>query len=223
MTITIHTLGNLGISFLFGIAILLVYVVSNRWKRLDDSLLEVIPLLTVLLSVMMHIDSSVQAVTFFGIFGVLSIVRFRSALTDQKGITFILFAVIIGVLVGTGQYKLSALAFIVLSLMVLVVPHLLPSRQFFLLHCSIAEQHVLRKQQLLQFIAECGLRGKVVSTRGESAARASGKQKSPRIELELELRHPRSADLVELYTRFDRFAAEHNLHITISEYKRRLK
>ncbi|MBR6198848.1 MAG: hypothetical protein IKQ61_01145, partial [Spirochaetales bacterium] len=46
--------------------------------------------------------------------GVLSIVRFRSELTDQKGITFILFGLISGLLVGLGNYVLAALGLLAL-------------------------------------------------------------------------------------------------------------
>ncbi|AFG36182.1 DUF4956 domain-containing protein [Spirochaeta africana] len=216
--IGLHTFTSLGLSFLFGLAILMVYVLSNRHKKLDDSLTEVIPLLTVLMSVMMHIDNSVQAVTFFGIFGVLSIVRFRSALTEQKGITFILFAVIIGILVGTRQYYLSITAFAILSIMVLTVPRLLPARQFFLIRCKFTQDHLAKKAAVETFIQSSGLRYKIVGTRGESASRANGKSKAPMIELEFEVRRPRSADLVELYTRFNEFAAAEQLNIQILEH-----
>lgn len=213
----IGTLTTLAISFTFGLAILAVYVVSNRYKKLDDSLIEVIPMLTVLMSVMMQIDSSVQAVTFFGIFGVLSIVRFRSALTDQKGLTFILFAVIVGILVGTRQFALSGLAFVSLSGMVLIVPHVLPARHFFLLQCSFSDNHAERKLLLEQFISDQGLRYKVVKAHARASIRHSGKTRVPVMQLEVEIRRPGTVDTVKLFTLFQNFADQQGFSIRIVE------
>ncbi|WP_460049716.1 DUF4956 domain-containing protein [Spirochaeta dissipatitropha] len=215
----IHTIASLTISFLTGLAILMVYVLSNRYRKLDDSLTEVIPLLTVLMSVMMQIDNSVQAVTFFGIFGVLSIVRFRSALTDQKGITFILFSVILGVLVGTHQYLLSLVAFITLSIMVLSIPHILPSRNFFIARCKIKSDHIQKKRAIEEYIGSLGLRYKIVSTRGESAFRPNGKEKSPALELELEIRRPRGSDMSQIYIDFNEFASRSGINIQVYEHR----
>lgn len=213
-----HTVTSIGVSFLFGLAILLVYVFSNRHKKLDDSLTEVIPLLTVLMSVMMQIDSSIQAVTFFGIFGVLSIVRFRSALTDQKGITFILFAVIMGVLVGTKQYYLSSLAFAVLAIMILLIRRVLPARQFFIARCAFSDSHVQKKAAIEHFIRSYGLRYKIVGTKGATSVKANGKSKNPTLELEIEIRRPHSTDMVELYTDFNQFAEQESIHVQILEH-----
>lgn len=98
----------------FGFLILLVYVTSSGKEKRDRNLHMVIPVLCILMSVIMRVEGA-QIVLFFGIFGILSIVRFRSEITDQKGITFILFAVIQGVLVGVANYLLAGLAFVIVA------------------------------------------------------------------------------------------------------------
>jgi len=97
-----------------GFLVLGVYIASSGMERRDRNLYTVIPLLSVLMAVMMRIDGP-QAISFFGIFGIMSVIRFRSDITDQKGITFILFAVIEGVIVGVNAYILALLAWLVVS------------------------------------------------------------------------------------------------------------
>lgn len=97
---------NIVVAGIMGFLVLLVYLASSSRDKRDSNLLTVIPVLSVLIAVIMRVDSS-HMVIFFGIFGILSIIRFRSDLTDQRGITFILFAVIEGVLVGFNSYLLA--------------------------------------------------------------------------------------------------------------------
>lgn len=116
---SITSIFNLLLSAFFGILILMIYIKTHR-DTLDYTLIKVIPLLTILMTVIMRLQGS-NAAVFFGIFGVLSIVRFRSSLTDQKDITFILFSVITGVLIGAGNYILVILSFIVISIVLVIL------------------------------------------------------------------------------------------------------
>jgi hypothetical protein len=110
---------NILIACVMGFLILSIYFASSSRDRRDHNLFLVIPLLSVLMAVMMRIDGS-HVISFFGIFGILSIIRFRSDITDQRGITFILFAVIEGVIVGVNAYLLALVAWVVVSAAILV-------------------------------------------------------------------------------------------------------
>ena len=101
------------ISVLFGFAIFGIYYYSSPKAKRDLAMCQVIPSLSLLMTILIRMSGGHVAV-FFGIFGVLSIVRFRSELTDQKGITFILFGLISGLLVGLGNYVLAALGVLAL-------------------------------------------------------------------------------------------------------------
>jgi hypothetical protein len=110
---------NVLVACAMGFMVLAVYLASSPRASRDKNLYMVIPVLSVLMAVIMRVDGS-MAVPFFAIFGVLSIIRFRSNITDQKGITFILFSVIVGLIVGMNAYLLAAVAWVVVSGAILI-------------------------------------------------------------------------------------------------------
>lgn len=136
------------VAAVFGFLILLVYLKTSGREARDRNLFMVIPVLTLLMAVIMRIEGA-QVVLFFGIFGILSIVRFRSDLTDQKGITFILFSVIQGVLVGANQYILGILAFLVVSSAIFVAKFAFPSRMHYRIIVK-TDSDPLRMREILE-------------------------------------------------------------------------
>lgn len=120
----------------FGFLVLWVYQQASAHENRDRILFTVIPVLTILMAVIMRIEG-VQIVLFFGIFGILSIVRFRSEITDQKGITFILFAVILGVLVGVGNYVLAFFAWALVTAAILLARRIFRDRTTYQLTVKI--------------------------------------------------------------------------------------
>jgi hypothetical protein len=110
---------NIAAAAVMGFMVLGIYLISSGRAQRDRNLYMVIPVLSVLMAVIMRVDGP-QVVSFFGIFGIMSIIRFRSDITDQKGITFILFAVIEGVIVGVNSYLLALLAWLVVSAAILI-------------------------------------------------------------------------------------------------------
>ena len=105
---------NILFAAIIGFLIIGVYILTTDKGKKDLPLVQSIPVLSILMSVIMRIDGS-RAAIFFGIFGILSIVRFRSELTDQKGITFILFSIIMGLLSGMGNFILAGVSFVIIS------------------------------------------------------------------------------------------------------------
>lgn len=127
---SLSSLFNIVLAGAMGFLVLLVYLIASGKENRDKNLFMVIPVLSILMAVMMRIESP-QIVVFFGIFGILSVIRFRSDLTDQKGITFILFALIEGVLVGVNAYLLALLAWIVVGGAILLSRRLFTGRLSF--------------------------------------------------------------------------------------------
>ena len=115
------------ISVLFGFAIFGIYYYSSQKAKRDLGMCQVIPSLSLLMTILIRMQGGHVAV-FFGIFGVLSIVRFRSELTDQKGITFILFGLICGLLVGLGNYLLAALGILTLCVIFFSLKRIVATR-----------------------------------------------------------------------------------------------
>ena len=111
---------NIIFAAVIGFMIIGVYFLITPKGRADASLIQSIPILSILMSVIMRIDSS-KAVMFFGIFGVLSLIRYRSTLSDQTGIAFILFSVIMGLLAGVGSFILAIVSFIIITLAIIIV------------------------------------------------------------------------------------------------------
>lgn len=118
---------NILAAALMGFMILAIYLSSSGREKRDRNLYLVIPVITILLAVMMRV-SGPAVMAFFGIFGIMSVIRFRSDITDQKGITFILFAVIEGVIIGVNAYLLALMAWIVVSGAILVGRYLFHHR-----------------------------------------------------------------------------------------------
>ena len=93
---------RLGIAALLGVVIAVVYRFSHgRLARDAQILFGTLVLLTVLLAmVTMVIGDSVARA--FGLVGALSIVRFRTIVEDTRDTAFVIFAVVVGMAVGTG-------------------------------------------------------------------------------------------------------------------------
>ena len=117
---SLSSLINIIFAALIGFLIIGIYAMTSDRGRRDFSLIQSVPVLSMLMAVIMRIDSS-RAVMFFGIFGILSIVRFRSELTDQKGITFILFSIIMGLLAGIGQFLLAIISFFIIGFVIFII------------------------------------------------------------------------------------------------------
>jgi hypothetical protein len=128
---------NILVAAATGFLVLAVYLASSGKERRDRNLYMVIPVLCVLMAVMMRITGP-QVISFFGVFGILSIIRFRSDITDQRGITFILFAVIEGVIIGANDYLIAFLAWVVVGGAILIGRYFFSNRWMYRLTATFA-------------------------------------------------------------------------------------
>ena len=145
--ISFASITNIILSTLSGFVVFIIYYYSTEKSKRDFSLFQIIPSLSVLMTVIMRMQGGRVAI-FFGIFGVLSIVRFRSVLTDQKGITFILFSIINGLLIGLGNYVLSLIAIIFVSLIFVISKHIIKSNNRVLV--TVKSKNLSQTSQLIE-------------------------------------------------------------------------
>jgi len=93
----------------FGVVVSVLYRLSHgRLARDSRTLMGTLVLLTILLAmVTMVIGESVARA--FGLVGALSIVRFRTVVEDTRDTAFVIFAVVVGMAIGTGLLLVAAI------------------------------------------------------------------------------------------------------------------
>lgn len=148
---------TLALSLTAGLAVLLAYSLQNRNRAPEASLKHVIPVLTLLMSVMMQTSDKIEVFTFFGIFGILSIVRFRSVLTDQRGITFILFSAIMGVLIGIEAWFVALISFFMITLTLQIVNRFTRSSHTAYILVNLPSCKPESKDTVLTFLTQQGI------------------------------------------------------------------
>jgi uncharacterized membrane protein YhiD involved in acid resistance len=93
---------------LFGALIASVY----KWKRRDGVMPPTFPLTLILLSVLIAMVTQVvgdHVARAFSLVGALSIVRFRTVVEDTQDIAFVIFSVVVGMAVGSGDLFVACL------------------------------------------------------------------------------------------------------------------
>lgn len=111
---------NLVFAFILSLVIAFVYKKTHRGLSYSQSYVFSLVILTILASVIMMVigNTLTRAVALLGAF---TIIRFRTAVKDTKDISFILFALISGMAVGTNNYAIALISVIVISLVVYVL------------------------------------------------------------------------------------------------------
>lgn len=96
-------LGRLIAAALAGLIAAGIYKVSQRRSENPHSLMTTLVLLTVLVAMTTIVigDSVARA---FGLVGALSIVRFRTVVEDTRDTAFVIFAVVVGMALGAGNW-----------------------------------------------------------------------------------------------------------------------
>lgn len=97
---------NIVLSFVFGLAIAIVYQKTHRGLSYSRSFVESMVMMSVLAAIAMMILGN-NLVRALGILGVFTLIRFRTIIKDTKDATYLFFALAIGMGVGTGNYVIS--------------------------------------------------------------------------------------------------------------------
>ncbi len=181
---------TLAASLVGGMAVLLAYTLQNRNRTPDAPLRQVIPVLSLLMTVMMQTAGKIEIVTFFGIFGVLSIIRFRSVLTDQRGITFILFAAIMGVLIGIQSYLIAAVSYLMIAVTLFIVDQIGSRDNAVVLSVRLPSDKPEMKDLIISFLKQKGLVIRTVKLTASYLVSTKTNVLSDNIKLHIEARFP---------------------------------
>ncbi len=95
-------------ALLLGVVIVGVYRFVRRKQQVDHTFPVTLVLLTVLISIVTQVIGS-DVARAFSLVGALSIVRFRTVVEDTLDIGFVIFVVVIGMAVGSGQWQIALL------------------------------------------------------------------------------------------------------------------
>ncbi|QDT41722.1 hypothetical protein Pan241w_17850 [Gimesia alba] len=91
------------------------YLARLHQKNVTDETLSVTLVLMCVLIAMATQIIGENVARAFSLVGALSIVRFRTAMQTTQDVAFVLFAVVIGMAIGAGQYWVATLGFIVIG------------------------------------------------------------------------------------------------------------
>ena len=112
-------LWSLGVAFLMGLFILLVYKQTFRGVLFSKGYAFSLVLLAMVTALVIRTISSNLALSL-GMVGALSIVRFRSAIKEPVEIVFLFWALAAGIVVGSGLIPLAVIGSAVISIILLL-------------------------------------------------------------------------------------------------------
>lgn len=118
--------------------------------------------------VVMCIRESIQL--SMGMVGALSIVRFRTAVKDPLDTAYMFWALTMGILLGAGQFFLTACAVVGIGLLLTVLVHIQSKGlNSYLLVVRMAEESERQANQLVNNLKVMQLKSKTVSSNGIEA------------------------------------------------------
>lgn len=102
------TLGAMAVTLGLSLIITQVYQMTFKGERYSQSFVHTIVIMSVVVSVVMNVVSNNAGVAF-GLFAIFSLIRFRSAVTDAKDISYIFFGLCVGMTAGLFQFGMAIL------------------------------------------------------------------------------------------------------------------
>src|SRR5690625_1885312 len=103
------------IATILSLIITKVYQITFTGERYSQAFVHTIIMMSVIVSVVMNMISGDAGVAF-GLFAVFSLIRFRSAVTNAKGIAYIFFGLCVGMASGLYHFDLAILLTLFASL-----------------------------------------------------------------------------------------------------------
>ena len=159
----------LSMGFVVGLIIALVYRKAFRGVLYSPSFATTLIMLCMITTpVVMCIKSNIAL--SMGMVGALSIVRFRTAVKDPLDTAYMFWALTMGILLGAGQFFLTACAVVGIGLLLTVLVHI-QSRGLnsYLLVVRMAEESERQANQLVNNLKVMQLKSKTVSANGVEA------------------------------------------------------
>ena len=159
----------LAMGFLVGLIIALVYRKAFRGVLYSSSFATTLIMLCMITTpVVMCIKSNIAL--SMGMVGALSIVRFRTAVKDPLDTAYMFWALTMGILLGAGQFFLTALTVVGIGILITVVVNLQSKRMnSFLLVLRMGDEAERAASQIVASVRNQQLKSKTVSSNGIEA------------------------------------------------------
>lgn len=160
---------TLAFALITGVLISLVYKITYRGVLYSPQFSMVLIMLTLVTApVVMAIGSNVAL--SMGMVGALSIVRFRTAVKDPLDTAYMFWALTMGILLGAGQFFLTALTVVGIGILITVVVNLQSKRMnSFLLVLRMGDEAERAASQIVASVRNQQLKSKTVSSNGIEA------------------------------------------------------
>lgn len=100
------TIGALFLASVLSLIITRVYQITFSGEHYSQAFVHSMIMMSMIVSVLMHVISRDVGVAL-ALFAVISLVRFRSAVTNMKDIAYIFFALSVGMMAGLFQFELA--------------------------------------------------------------------------------------------------------------------
>ena len=153
-------------AFAVGLFIAFIYRRNFRGVMYSNNFALTLIMMTLITTpVVMCIKESIQL--SMGMVGALSIVRFRTAVKDPLDTAYMFWALTMGILLGAGQFFLTALCVVGIALLLTVVVHVQSGRMnSYLLVVRMAEAAEKGVTQAVGALKYCHLKSKTISAAG---------------------------------------------------------
>lgn len=163
---TLDVLLALGLSFVLGLFIFLIYKKTYQGVMYSDSFgVSLIAMSMITSLVIIAVTSNV--VLSLGMVGALSIVRFRTAIKEPMDIAFLFWAIAVGIVLGAGLLPLAIIGSVIIGVVIVVfstrkigdIPYIL------VLNCENGVEEEIKKV-LFEETKKCLLKSKAVNKSG---------------------------------------------------------
>ena len=160
---------SLVLAFAVGLFIAWIYRRNFRGVMYSNNFALTLVLMTLITCpVVMCIKESIQL--SMGMVGALSIVRFRTAVKDPLDTAYMFWALTMGILLGAGQFFLTALAVVGIGILITVVVSMQSKRMnSFLLVLRMGDEAERAASQIVASVRNQQLKSKTVSSNGIEA------------------------------------------------------
>ena len=160
---------SLVLAFAVGLFIAWIYRRNFRGVMYSNNFALTLILMTLITCpVVMCIKESIQL--SMGMVGALSIVRFRTAVKDPLDTAYMFWALTMGILLGAGQFFLTALAVVGIGILITVVVNVQSKRMnSFLLVLRMGDEAERAASQIVASVRNQQLKSKTVSSNGIEA------------------------------------------------------
>ena len=157
---------TLAFALITGVLISLVYKITYRGVLYSPQFSMVLIMLTLVTApVVMAIGSNVAL--SMGMVGALSIVRFRTAVKDPLDTAYMFWALTMGILLGAGQYFLTAITVVCIAILIFVLRNLAgKSADSYLLVMHLSGNGEANSMQLMKQLRYHKLKSKTITSRG---------------------------------------------------------